>query len=118
MLNYSAVFVIRTQNLNISRHHVRTRRASSKGNFVGEHIWPHTICGGTILTGYQYRGLLRTGAKFSSYGYREYALRRTKDAFREHRTETDASRIRTMIEKGFEELKMMKVNQMHIGLQP
>lgn len=55
-----------------------------------------------------YRNLLRTGGHFSQYGFREYARRRTRDAFREHRAETDPQRIHDLVGKGINELEMMK----------
>jgi hypothetical protein len=55
-----------------------------------------------------YRNLLRTGSRFSQYGFREYARRRTKDAFREHKSETDPQRIQDLVNRGISELQMMK----------
>lgn len=55
-----------------------------------------------------YRNLLRTGGRFSQYGFREYARRRTRDAFREHKTETDPQRIQDLVNRGISELQMMK----------
>ena len=55
-----------------------------------------------------YRNLLRTGGQFSQYGFREYARRRTRDAFREHQKETDAARIQELVNRGISELQMMK----------
>ncbi len=55
-----------------------------------------------------YRNLLRTGNQFSQYGFREYALRRTRDAFRQHKSETDPQRLQDLVSKGINELQMMK----------
>ena len=55
-----------------------------------------------------YRNLLRTGSHFSQYGFREYARRRTRDAFREHKAETDPQRIQELVSRGINELQMMK----------
>src|SRR5277367_623948 len=55
-----------------------------------------------------YRNLLRTGGHFSQYGFREYAKRRTRDAFREHRNETDQQRIQDLVSRGINELQVMK----------
>jgi hypothetical protein len=55
-----------------------------------------------------YRNLLRTGGHFSQYGFREYAKRRTRDAFREHRNETDQQRIQDLVNRGINELQVMK----------
>src|SRR5438552_108093 len=60
----------------------------------------------TILS--LYRNLLRTSSRFSQYGFREYARRRTRDAFREHLVETDPQRIQVLVNKGMDELEMMK----------
>ena len=55
-----------------------------------------------------YRNLLRTGGNFTQYGFREYAKRRTRDAFREHKNETDHHRIQELVSRGITELQMMK----------
>ena len=55
-----------------------------------------------------YRNLLRTGSHFSQYGFREYARRRTRDAFREHKAETDPQRTEDLVRRGINELQMMK----------
>jgi hypothetical protein len=60
----------------------------------------------TILS--LYRNLLRTGGSFSQYGFREYAKRRTRDAFREHKMETDQDRIQELVSRGIAELQSMK----------
>ncbi|RYO86173.1 hypothetical protein DL766_001975 [Monosporascus sp. MC13-8B] len=55
-----------------------------------------------------YRQLLRTGESFQSYGFREYAKRRTRDAFRENKNVEDPRQIQDLIQKGLKELQMMK----------
>jgi LYR motif-containing protein 4 len=55
-----------------------------------------------------YRNLLRTGSQFSQYGFREYARRRTRDAFREHKNETDPQKKQELVNRGINELQMMK----------
>ncbi|KAI1245705.1 hypothetical protein MGN70_012597 [Eutypa lata] len=55
-----------------------------------------------------YRQLLRTGEKFQSYNYREYAKRRTRDAFRENMQVEDPRQIQDLIQKGLKELQTMK----------
>ena len=57
-----------------------------------------------------YRSLLRTSRQFGAYNFREYAKRRTRDAFREHSKETDARRIQEFMQKGLKELQMLKVS--------
>ncbi|KXT05412.1 hypothetical protein AC578_11073 [Pseudocercospora eumusae] len=55
-----------------------------------------------------YRSLLRTSRQFAAYNFREYAKRRTRDAFREHSTETDSRRIQELMQKALKELQMLK----------
>ena len=57
----------------------------------------------------QFRSLLRQSNQFATYNFREYAKRRTKDAFREHKGEVDERRVQDLIQKGLKELQMMKV---------
>ncbi|XP_051872365.1 LYR motif-containing protein 4 [Pristis pectinata] len=46
-----------------------------------------------------YRMMLKESKKFSSYNYRTFALRRIRDAFREHKNETNPEVIQELIEK-------------------
>ncbi|KAL2868464.1 LYR motif-containing protein [Aspergillus lucknowensis] len=55
-----------------------------------------------------FRSLLRQSSQFSNYNFREYAIRRTKDAFREHQHETQERRIQELIQEGLQNLRMMK----------
>ncbi|KAI9651649.1 MAG: hypothetical protein M1831_000552 [Alyxoria varia] len=55
-----------------------------------------------------YRHLLRQSRGFAAYNFREYAKRRTRDAFREGRSEQSHEKIREMLEKGRKELQIMK----------
>lgn len=57
----------------------------------------------------QFRSLLRQSNQFAAYNFREYAKRRTKDAFRDHNEEVDERRVQDLIQKGLKELQMMKV---------
>jgi len=57
----------------------------------------------------QYRSLLRQSSQFAAYNFREYAKRRTRDAFREHRGETEERQIQELMQKGLKELQMLKV---------
>lgn len=61
------------------------------------------------LSSLQYRQLLRQSDQFAAYNFREYAKRRTRDAFREHRNEQDPRRVQELIQKGLKELQMLKV---------
>jgi LYR motif-containing protein 4 len=58
-----------------------------------------------------YRSFLRTGAQFSNYNFREYARRRSRDAFREHRNETDERKTQELVQKGLRELQVLKVRR-------
>ncbi|PSK46071.1 hypothetical protein B9Z65_5039 [Elsinoe australis] len=55
-----------------------------------------------------YRSLLRTGRQFANYNFREYAKRRTTDAFREYATVSDERQVQELMQKGLRELQMMK----------
>ncbi|KAL3466764.1 hypothetical protein BJX64DRAFT_249850 [Aspergillus heterothallicus] len=55
-----------------------------------------------------FRSLLRQSSQFSNYNFREYAVRRTKDAFRENQHETQERRIQELIQEGLQGLRMMK----------
>ncbi|KAL8720979.1 MAG: hypothetical protein Q9225_002261 [Loekoesia sp. 1 TL-2023] len=57
----------------------------------------------------QFRSLLRQSSQFAAYNFREYAKRRTRDAFREHRGESEERRIQDLMQKGLKELQVMKV---------
>lgn len=56
-----------------------------------------------------YRSLLRQGRQFANYNFREYTVRRTKDAFREHKGETDERTRQELMQKGLTELRMLQV---------
>ncbi|KAI8098813.1 uncharacterized protein BX664DRAFT_319653 [Halteromyces radiatus] len=55
-----------------------------------------------------YRDLLRHGNKFSSYNFRAYAIRRSKDAFRAHQNESDPAIINQLLKKGEHDLAVVK----------
>jgi hypothetical protein len=65
----------------------------------------------------QYRSLLRQGRQFASYNFREYAKRRTRDAFREHQAVTDEREIQEFMQKGLKELQMLKVRSETIAVR-
>ncbi|RBQ89593.1 hypothetical protein VDGD_02657 [Verticillium dahliae] len=56
-----------------------------------------------------YRQLLRQGEQFAAYNFRDYAKRRTRDAFREHQHVQDSREVQELIQKGLKELQVMKV---------
>lgn len=55
-----------------------------------------------------YKALLRHSARFSDYNFREYAKRRTRDAFREHLTEADSEAVRRLYYEGLNNLAIVK----------
>ncbi|KAI7224017.1 hypothetical protein KC333_g201 [Hortaea werneckii] len=55
-----------------------------------------------------YRSLYRQARQFAAYNFREYAKRRTTDAFREHKGESDARRIQELMQYGLKELQVLK----------
>ncbi|KAL4754769.1 hypothetical protein BDW72DRAFT_165260 [Aspergillus terricola var. indicus] len=55
-----------------------------------------------------FRSLLRQSSQFSNYNFREYAVRRTKDAFREHQHESEERKVQELIQEGLKSLRMMK----------
>jgi hypothetical protein len=58
----------------------------------------------------QFRSLLRQSSQFAAYNFREYAKRRTKDAFRENHDKGLGEReVQELIQRGLRELQMMKV---------
>jgi signal-transduction protein with cAMP-binding, CBS, and nucleotidyltransferase domain len=57
----------------------------------------------------QFRSLMRQSSQFANYNFREYAKRRTKDSFREHKNEADVRKVQDLIQNGLKELQMMKV---------
>lgn len=57
----------------------------------------------------QYRSLLRQSKEFAAYNFREYARRRTRDAFRENRSVSDGRMVQELMQKGLKELQILKV---------
>ena len=57
----------------------------------------------------KYRSLLRQARQFANYNFREYAKRRTRDAFVENRLESDERRVQELVQEGLKNLQMMKV---------
>ncbi|KAB5559670.1 complex 1 protein [Coniochaeta sp. 2T2.1] len=55
-----------------------------------------------------YRQLLRQGEQFAGYNFREYAKRRTRDAFRENKDIDDPRRIQELIQEGLRNLHVLK----------
>ncbi|XP_060100172.1 LYR motif-containing protein 4 [Heteronotia binoei] len=61
-----------------------------------------------------YRALLRESEKFTSYGYRTYAIRRIRDAFRENKNLKDSSKIEALVNSAKSNLEMIH-RQVTIG---
>ncbi|EMR10199.1 hypothetical protein PNEG_01472 [Pneumocystis murina B123] len=55
-----------------------------------------------------YRSLLRNAKGLENYGFREYAIRRTKDAFQQHKNESDKQKIEELLQKGLRELRVLR----------
>ncbi|XP_014785575.1 LYR motif-containing protein 4-like [Octopus bimaculoides] len=55
-----------------------------------------------------YKKMLRESQKFKTYNFRMYALRRTKDAFRENISEMETSKVEKLIEKAEANLQVMQ----------
>jgi hypothetical protein len=55
-----------------------------------------------------YRNFIRHGHKFSSYNFKDYTIRRSRDAFRANMTETSPEKIAACIAKAEEELAVVK----------
>ncbi len=58
----------------------------------------------------QFRSLLRQSSQFSNYNFRDYARRKTRDSFREHKDETEERRIQELIQDGLQNLRLLKVS--------
>jgi hypothetical protein len=52
---------------------------------------------------------LRQSGQFAAYNFREYAKRRTRDAFRDSKNVSDERTIQELVQKGLSELQMLKV---------
>ncbi|RUO96760.1 hypothetical protein BC936DRAFT_141489 [Jimgerdemannia flammicorona] len=66
-----------------------------------------------------YRTMLRNAGRFSSYNFRDYAARRTRDGFRAHAGETNPERVAELVCKAEKDLKVLErqsfVNSMYAG---
>ncbi|KAF5348799.1 hypothetical protein D9756_009782 [Leucocoprinus leucothites] len=72
---------------------------------------------GAIL--HLYAAALRTSRSFSSYNFRHYFVRRTKETFRNIQSEEDPQKLRTMYADAVKELNVIRrsaiVNQLYGG---
>lgn len=66
-----------------------------------------------------YHNMLRSSQSFSSYNFREYFQRRTKDTFRAMQEETDPNKLRDMYAEALKESTTLRrsaiVNQLYGG---
>ncbi|KAI9668351.1 MAG: hypothetical protein M1829_005555 [Trizodia sp. TS-e1964] len=56
-----------------------------------------------------YRALLRQSRQFAAYNFREYALRRTQDSFREHKNAA-GKQIEELLHQGWADVRMLRVS--------
>ncbi|XP_046386053.1 LYR motif-containing protein 4 [Ischnura elegans] len=61
-----------------------------------------------------YKTMLRESEKFSSYNFRNYAIRRTRDGFRENKHLTDPEEVSKQIEYARKNLEIIK-RQVAVG---
>ncbi|XP_055964468.1 LYR motif-containing protein 4 [Sorex fumeus] len=61
-----------------------------------------------------YRALLREGRRFGAYSYRTYALRRIRDAFREHKSVRDPREIQSLVDRARRDLGVIQ-RQVQVG---
>ncbi|KAL9709360.1 hypothetical protein Ac2012v2_007716 [Leucoagaricus gongylophorus] len=66
-----------------------------------------------------YAAMLRTSRSFSSYNFRHYFVRKTKDTFRSIQAEEDPQKLRTMYNDAVKEFNVIRrsaiVNQLYGG---
>ncbi|KAG0355792.1 LYR motif-containing protein 4 [Gamsiella multidivaricata] len=66
-----------------------------------------------------YRSLLHHSSKFAAYNFRDYAVRRTRDAFHAARNESDPEKIQALIHKAQQQLEVVKrqslISQLYSG---
>ncbi|KAI1310273.1 LYR motif-containing protein 4 [Mortierella claussenii] len=66
-----------------------------------------------------YRSLLHHSSRFAAYNFRDYALRRTRDAFHAAKNETDPEKIQALIHKAHQQLEIVKrqslISQLYSG---
>ncbi|KAJ8924270.1 hypothetical protein NQ315_007062 [Exocentrus adspersus] len=61
-----------------------------------------------------YKTMLRESQKFPSYNFKQYAVRRVHDAFKENRSLTDAKFIENQLKEAYRNLDIIK-RQVIIG---
>ncbi|ENN72790.1 LYR motif-containing protein 4 [Dendroctonus ponderosae] len=55
-----------------------------------------------------YKSLIRESQKFASYNFRNYAIRRVNDAFRENRSLSDHEELKNKIAEGYKSLETIR----------
>ncbi|KAK3805365.1 MAG: hypothetical protein J3Q66DRAFT_360779 [Benniella sp.] len=55
-----------------------------------------------------YRSLLHHSSKFAAYNFRDYAVRRTRDAFHAAKNESDPEKIKALIQNAQSQLEVVK----------
>ncbi|XP_044743735.1 LYR motif-containing protein 4 [Chrysoperla carnea] len=55
-----------------------------------------------------YKNLIKESSKFEAYNYRNYALRRIRDGFKENKNVSDVDQISKLIEKAENNLNIIK----------
>ncbi|KAI5801431.1 hypothetical protein DFH27DRAFT_482205 [Peziza echinospora] len=89
------------------QHNVGRNR--SPGSVSGDYaLARHAPYQSAWLTSLQYRNLLRNAGRFANYNFREYGIRRTRDAFHANREIKDSEKIQELLQKGRDELRMLK----------
>ncbi|KAF9425548.1 LYR motif-containing protein 4 [Podila epigama] len=66
-----------------------------------------------------YRSLLHHSSKFAAYNFRDYAVRRTRDAFHAAKNEQDPTKIQALIADAEKQLQIVKrqslISQLYSG---
>ncbi|KAG0262555.1 LYR motif-containing protein 4 [Mortierella polycephala] len=66
-----------------------------------------------------YRSLLHHSSKFAAYNFRDYAVRRTRDAFHAAKSESDPAKIDALILRAQQQLEVVKrqslISQLYSG---
>lgn len=55
-----------------------------------------------------YKSLMRESQKFAAYNFRSYAVRRVRDAFKQHKLETDPDNLKKLVSEAYENLEVIK----------
>ncbi|XP_076113182.1 LYR motif-containing protein 4-like isoform X1 [Mytilus galloprovincialis] len=66
-----------------------------------------------------YKQILQESKKFTSYNYRNYAIRKTRDEFRQNKEVTDPQKLKDLFKKAKDNLEIVQrqvlVGQMYDG---